>query len=457
MKKLHIRLFEGAPTIAQQTIIGLWAILLFAVVGMWGLTSASLLSSGASNVFLSIGLLIGLLATFFALTQFMLMGRIWWIESAFGLDRLASYHRFNGYAAIILILLHAPLITASYALRSSTNYFQQYIELLTDYTYVGLAGIAVVLFVGVVASSIYIARRHLKFETWYWVHLAVYAAIVLASLHQFAIGSSLQQSTLAYYFWLGLYLFVALNFVIWRFGLPVFNMIRFGFTVDRVIAETPTTTSVYIRGKNLKKFKTVPGQFVLVRFLARSFGLEEHPFSLSMTPEYSQAAELRLTIRHVGDYTGRIAQIKAGTKVVISGPFGRFTRKVSHTKKRLYIAGGVGITPIRTMFEESVHQKVATTLLYGNKDSSDVPLKKELDAISTDEAKIHYVYSDETRKDAESGRINAALIKRLVADVAERDVYVCGPPPMMASVVEDLRKLNVPTDQIHFEQFSLHA
>jgi predicted ferric reductase len=455
MTKLRTPLFDSTPTIAQQTIVGAWAIALFAVVALWGLTSSALLSGGPSSALLSVGLLVGLLATFFALTQFMLMGRISWIESAFGLDRLASYHRFNGYAAITLILLHAPFITGSYALSSGTNYFQQYFQLLTDYPYVGLAGIAVVLFVSVVASSIYIARKHLKFETWYWVHLAVYAAIILASLHQFAIGSSLLQSPLAYGFWLGLYIFVALNIIIWRFALPVYNAVRFGFRVKKVVEETPTTTSIYIQGRDIEKFKTIPGQFVLVRFLERSFGVEEHPFSLSMIPRDNM---LRLTIRHVGDYTNKISRLKTGTRVIVSGPFGRFTRKVAQTDKRLFIAGGVGITPIRSMFEESAKENTDSVLLFGNKDASDVPLKKELDIISSkSRARVTYVYSDAKVKGAEYGRINGALIKKLVPDVKKRDVYVCGPPPMMNAAVADLKQLGVPSERIHFEQFALHS
>ncbi len=449
---MRIRLFDGPITMAQQLIIGLWSAALVGVVTLWAFTVLGSLAVDAASIFLAIGLLIGLLATYFALTQFMLMGRILWIERAFGLDRLARYHRLNGYAAITLILLHAPLITAAYALRSHSNYFVQYLDLILHYQFVVLAFLAVILFVTVVGSSIYIVRQRLKFESWYYVHLMVYGAIILASLHQFALGTSFQDSSLAWWSWLSLYLFVALNIVIFRFGLPILNYFRFGFRVEKVVRETATTTSVYIRAKHVKRLHAKAGQFVLVRFLSWQFGLEEHPFSLSMISDDDQ---LRLTIRSVGDFTTAIRDLKPGTPVLLSGPFGRFTSRVAQTNKRLFIAGGVGITPIRCLFEEAAVARQDTVLLYGNKTDDDTPLKQELDKLTTELAVVSYVYSDKVVKGAEQGYIDGALIEKLVPDFYERDIYLCGPPLMMEAIVADFKQMDIDESQLHYERFAL--
>ncbi len=53
------------------------------------------------------------------------------------------------------------------------------------------------------------------------------------------------------------------------------------------------------------------------------------------------------------------------------------------------------------------------------------------------------------------GRIDAEKIKNLVPDVTERDSYICGPQPMLISILKDLKTLNIPRQQIHFERFSL--
>ncbi|HTK39242.1 MAG TPA: ferric reductase-like transmembrane domain-containing protein [Patescibacteria group bacterium] len=454
--KLRVRLFDGTVTAAQLSIGVLWAILLVGVFFLWSVRGIDLLTTGVSSFFLAVAQLFGLLATFFALTQFMLMGRIWWIERAFGLDRLASFHRFNGYAAIILILLHPVLLTLHHTLEDGTSFSEAYLSIFGEHPYTVLALIAEILFVLVVISSVYIARKHLSFETWYWVHLMVYVAIILAAFHQFANGGSLVGSPIASAFWLGLYAFVALNLIIWRFFLPVYRLLKYDFRIVKVQAETPTVTSVYIKARGLSRLVILPGQFVLVRILAHGFWSQEHPFTISWIPKDNQ---LRLTIRAVGDYTQAIRQLQPGARVLVSGPFGRFTRDVLGGDKQLLIAGGIGITPIRSLVEQASQDGLDTVVLYANNRTSDVPLKAELDqlAATTDTLQVHYIYSDETaQKRIATGRIDGEYISRTVADFLSRDVYICGPPPMMAAIVDALKQRGLAEEQIHYEVFALH-
>ena len=450
------KLFDGKATRAQQLIVGAWYANLIVVLIIWATTSASLITSGgAGGIALAFGRLFGLLAATFALTQFLLMGRILWIERPFGLDHLASYHRFNGYAAIIAILIHAPLVVLGYALSSHTNYFAQYSEVILHYQDTWKALIAEILFVTVVVSSIYIVRRKLKFESWYFVHLIVYAAIVLAFAHQLAIGGSFLDHPLARLYWLAIYVFVGVSVLFWRFTLPSLNMIRFNFRIARVERETATTTSVFISGKKLKKWSAKPGQFVLVRFLEGKFALQEHPFSMSAVP-YDD--EFRLTIRNSGDYTSTISTLKPGSRVLVSGPFGRFTSEIAVTKKRLFIAGGVGITPLRTLITEALAAKQDCVLLYGNRSTDDVVFQKELTRLEKVGLKIHFVYSDPPKGfSGETGYIDGPLIERLVPDFVTRDIYLCGPPPMMDSVIAAMEATKLPHDQLHYERFSLHS
>src|SRR5215212_1444985 len=116
---IRVKLFDGGKaTPVQCLLIAVWLVVLLSVLAIWANTSLSLLGSDVSGVLISVGRLIGLLATFFVLTQFMLMGRVYWIERAFGLDHLASYHRINGYMAITGILLHPCFIVTGYALAA---------------------------------------------------------------------------------------------------------------------------------------------------------------------------------------------------------------------------------------------------------------------------------------------------------------------------------------------------
>lgn len=448
--KPKIHLFDGAITLSQQLIVLMWSALLLSVVALWAPVGISLMTSDISGIFLSIAQLLGLLATFFALTQFMLMGRIVWIERAFGLDRLASYHRFNGYMAIILIVIHPIFITLHHMVEEKANFVDAYLSVFSEHPYTLLALVAEILFVTVVVSSIYIARKHLKFETWYYVHLMVYLAIILASFHQFVNGGSLVSSPIAAAYWLGLYIFVALNLLIWRFGLVVYNFWRFGFTVSRVVHETPTVTSVYIRARDVWRLKVKPGQFIMVRIFTKKAWWQEHPFTVSWIPHTD---ELRISVRNVGDYTRDIQLLKPGARVAVSGPFGRFTSDVAVTNKRLFIAGGIGITPLRSLSEQATMGGIDAVLLYANKDSNDVPLKEEIDTLGI---KTIYVYSDQKVKGAEYGRIDGDFIKKMTPDFKQRDIYLCGPPPMMAALIEQLHELGVSKERLHYEVFTLH-
>lgn len=445
----------GTVTTKQGLVIGAWYGELLLAVIAWATTSADLLASGSvGGVLLAIGRLLGILATVFALTQFLLMGRILWIERPFGLDHLASYHRFNGYAAMTLILLHPLFVVAGYAVAGRANYVTTYLDVIQRYSYVWWALIAELLFGLVVATSIYIVRRRLKFESWYSVHLLVYAAIILVFFHQFAVGGSFINHPLARAYWYGVYLFVGLNVLFFRFTLPTLNLVRFGFRVSRVVAETPSTTSIYIQGRNLGAWRARPGQFVLVRFLSAQYGRQEHPFSLSAMPANN---EFRLTIRHSGDFTNTIAGLKSGTAVLVSGPFGRFTSELAVTDKRLFIAGGVGITPIRTLIKQAIGQHKDGVLVYGNRTPDDVVFGEELRTLGPTRLPLIEVYSDPPPAfKGITGYVTAELVKQLVPDFKARDIYLCGPPPMMDGIIDGLLAGGLPSSQLHFERFNLH-
>jgi predicted ferric reductase len=452
---LKTKLFDGDLQLQQQAIVSFW-VFNFALILLLWLTTTTF-SGGLAIMLDAIGMLCGLLATFFALTQFMLMGRINWIERQFGLDHLASYHRIYGYLAITFIMIHPIFITISYSMENHINLFRQYVDLILHYNYVWLAFIAQILFIAVVVSSIYIARKRMKFESWYFVHLAVYAAIVIVPLHQLAVGDSFAGDThpLARIYWIGLYVFVGLNILVWRFSIPLYNLLRFDFRIAKVVAETPTTTSIYIHGRKLERWRTKPGQFVLVRFFSKKAWWQEHPFSLSMSPHDNL---FRLTIRHVGDYTTDvIPSLQRGTRVLVSGPYGRFTNDVATTRKRLFIAGGIGITPLRTLLEEAVKARQDSVLIYGSRFPDDTPLSSELDKLVRHHVRLIKVYSEPPSKyRGEKGYVDLARIKRLVPDYITRDTYICGPPVMMEHLVQELSHAKVRPDQLHFERFALH-
>lgn len=422
------------------------------ILAIWSVTSLPVVKLGGPSTLLALGQLFGLLAAGCALLQFMLMGRAPWLEHAFGLERLAKLHRLNGYATITLIVIHPMLLTLGYAGLAHIGLITQYVNFLTKFQDVWKAFIAELLFLGVVGTSIYIVRKHLAYERWYWVHLMVYAAILLAFSHQVHIGGSFIGSPGFKLYWYSLYAFVGLNVFFGRFFGPAYNYWRYRFVIDEVVTETPDTRSFYIAGRGLERFKVLPGQFIVLWVPNAQFWGEEHPFSVSAVPADGR---IRITVKAVGDYSKAIHSLKPGTKVVLSGPYGSFTVQPSRHTRRLYIAGGVGITPIRTMIE-SQEKGLDSVLIYGNKTQADTVFAAELAAHAKAGLTVHHVYSRQPGYAGETGRVDAALVARLAPDFRDRQVYLCGPSPMMEALITGLTAAGLPRDQLHFERFALH-
>src|SRR5690606_35106491 len=136
--------------------------------------------------------------------------------------------------------------------------------------------------------------------------------------------------------------------------------------------------SIYIKGEAIEKLHARAGQFFIFRFLSKGLWWQAHPFSLSYAPH---ADRIRISAKAVGDFTSSLRSgLSSGIPVVIEGPFGVFGKDIEKEEAILLIAGGIGITPLRSIFETLENKNVI--LLYAAKTAEDLVLKKELDAIA---------------------------------------------------------------------------
>ncbi len=421
------------------------------VTAFWWNFSGELMLTGETNSqFLAISRLAGLLATQLALAQLILIGRIKWIESVFGLDKLSRIHKWNGYLVLSLIILHIVLVTKAYSVFNGASYITQYISFLTDYDDVFKAFLAYLILLGTVVLSITIIRKKLKYEYWYYVHILNYLTFILFVGHQLELGMSSQSSNFQLY-WMATYIFTAGHISWFRFLKPILNFIKHDFAVSKIQIEGPTT-SVFISVKNLQNFKRQAGQFMIFRFFQKGFWYEAHPFSLSWGANKEQ---LRITAKNLGDYTAKMPFLKVGTKVLIDGPHGVFTSHKIKKDKVLMIAGGIGITPIRSLAEE-LAGKVDLTIIYSAKTQADAVLMSELKAIRSQKPyNLIEIYSAEKIANAEFGMLDKAKLGSLVPDLKDRDVFLCGPPPMMDALKVAMQELGLPNTQLHWERFAL--
>lgn len=395
----------------------------------------------------------GLSAVYMILQQFFFMGRLPWLEKVFGLDNLVKLHHKNGKWGLVFLLLHPIAIIEGYRLGSGLSFFSQFGSFLTNYDDILNAFIGLSLFVIVVGLSFTIVRSRLRYETWYGVHLLAYFAVFFSLGHQIKLGHDLLASKIFYSYWIALYSTVFGIHFIFRFARPIWLFKKHEFRVSRIEREAPHTVSVYISGKNMDSFKIKSGQFMIFRFLTKKFWWQAHPFSLSMVPN---GKEIRITVKELGDFTRHVKDLKIGTKIIIDGPYGVFTNLFAVQNKVLMIAGGIGITPIRSLMEEMLEKGKDVTLLYGNRTENDIVFKKELEELSKKYgARITHIISHDESHAGEKGTIDKEKISRLVPDIASREVFLCGPALMMESVIKHLKELGTESQLIHYEKFVL--
>lgn len=439
---------QRAKSFWRWVLLTNWGIIFL----FWFFGSRALFASGLGGVLLALGSIAGLSAAYMILQQFFFMGRLPYLERVFGLDTLSRLHHTNGQRGFLLLVLHPILVVIGSGMLTGNGLGAQFVALLGNRNIV-FAFIAALLFSAVVGLSIWTVQSRLRYETWYFVHLLAYAAVFFSFWHQFELGVTITGSKIFYTYWIALYVAVFASHIAFRFVRPIFLAMRHRFHVSRVVRESPSAVSVYISGEQMNTFSIQPGQFMILRFFTKKTWWQAHPFSLSMVPN---GKEIRITVKELGDFTRVVKEVPVGTKVMIDGPYGIFTNIFSVSQKILFIAGGIGITPVRSLMEEMLAKGKDVVLLYANKTVHDAVFKDEFEELAKKySTRITHIISNDSSYNGERGLIDEEKIKRLVPDASSREVFLCGPPPMMDAVIDLLKNSGVSQSKIHFERFSL--
>jgi predicted ferric reductase len=396
------------------------------------------------------GRITGLLAGYTIIVVLALMARVPAIERGMGTDRLTRWHAMGGRYTISLAVAHTLLIIWGYAVSAHTNVFSQTATLITTYPDVLMGTVALLLLVAVGIASARAARRRLSYETWHFIHLYTYLAIALAFSHQFANGADFVDDPKARWLWSGLYICVGLLLLWYRFLVPIFGAVHHRLRVIGVAPESTGTVSVYLSGRYLDEMDAQPGQFFRWRFLTRELWWAANPYSLSAPASTNQ---LRITVKNAGGHSEALRHLRPGTRVLAEGPYGAFTATRRRRRKVLLIGGGVGITPLRTLFETLPGAPGEITLIYRASTAGDLILRAELDQIAYHRgAQVHYLTG--ARQGGRNDLLSARTLAGLVPDLKQHDVFLCGPDGMTASTVRSLRQAGVPRRHIHRESFT---
>ena len=403
----------------------------------------------------SLGLLTGLLSAALMLVQTVMLARIPWVERAWGHDLLARRHKYAGYWSFWLMIAHVGLFAIQRVQRDPGAAWSALAHVFVLDSWMLWASIGTLMITGMVATSIAYARRRLRYESWHLLHLYSYLGMAFALPHMIADGSDFHSPFMQAYWW-GIYGLTLAMIVVFRVAWPLVRSWMHELRVESVTHELPGVVTITVRGRGLEALRTRSGQFFIWRFLGSPGFTRGHPYTISAAPT---ADRLRVTIQAVGDGSARAQTVKPGARVIVEGPYGTMTDARRTQPKMLLMAAGVGITPIRALIEDTDYRPGEADLVYRYTDDEHLIFRRELDELAARRGvQVHYLpgrrAADGSWQAAGSQLDDKAALIDLVPDAAERDAFLCGPPPWLHAVKRSLRAAGVPAARIHSEDFA---
>jgi len=208
-----------------------------------------------------------------------------------------------------------------------------------------------------------------------------------------------------------------------------------------------------------------PGQFITIFVDVEVEGKkvrQSRPFSISSSPNNKDFIEISVKVYPDSLAAKAIHNLKEDDKVTIIGPAGQFIYNESLGKNLVLLAGGNGVTPLRsiTYYVLDNNLDVDVTLIYSNKTPEDIIFREEFDELAKKHKNFKEVFTITRPDDSKGewgsnvGRINADLIRGNVNGLDDAIFYVAGPPPMVEAIVNVLKNdLKISEEKIHVEEF----
>ncbi|WP_084104402.1 ferric reductase-like transmembrane domain-containing protein [Demequina sp. NBRC 110056] len=403
-------------------------------------------TSGADWLY-TLGRALGIVAAVLMMTQVLLASRAPWVERAIGHDRAIAKHTRLGKVAIILMLIHATLLTTASGIFDGRDPVSQFLAWPQYGWFMLFAQIAVATFVVVLITSLTAVRLRWPYERWHAVHMLVYFGVAFAVPHQFLEGSTFRTGGLSWWFWAVLWTVSIGSFVAYRLIRPLVLLARHDLRVAAVDTLADGSTSVTLEGRDLARLRAQAGQFFLWRFLSPQLRTQSHPYSLSAAP----GDRLRITVKPSGTGSSAVRSLTPGTRVLVEGPLGVFTHGSRTASHLVLVCAGIGVTPVRSMLEAAQEGDTITVVVRA-RSREEAPLLDELEALAAERgADLHVLLGH--RGDTWGTREQPALIKDFVDDPRGADVYICGPRAWALSVEADALAAGVPRDSVHREEF----
>jgi predicted ferric reductase len=397
---------------------------------------------------LAFGQVTGLLGLNLYAFNLLLSTRIKFFEDLFGgLNKVFIAHHIIGGLSLILLLIH-PTMLALRLVPSSLHdaamlLLPTFDNLPVAYGVLALWGTIVLLYL-----TFFVA---LPYPAWLTSHKFLGAFFFLAGLHTLFIPNDLSRDPLLKSYMLG---FVVLGVVsyLYRTIMPNFLVRRYNYLVRTVVQRVPGVVAIDLIPENqLMNFRA--GQFVFVSFKAPGLSQEWHPFTISSAPG---SGDFTITVKSLGNYTKKLVAslpTLTGSRARVEGAYGRFSYENFGNPQQVWIAGGIGITPFLSMAHSMGAGPYNIDLYYSVKSEAELI---DFDAlmstqINTPDRVLRVIPFIGEKQ----GMLTASYIAGVSPNMKDREILVCGPPPMMRAMRAQFTEMGVPNRKIHTEEFAM--
>lgn len=392
--------------------------------------------------------------------EFFIASRPKFVDKIFSLDKLYRFHMFIGLIATLFAYLHKII---------KEYYFEESLK-------TSIGNIGFIIFVSIIIFSLVFmttslfyrinfinsirkslnSKFKLNHETKVLLHNITLIGISFLLIHVLMSGSVKYHPALS--FILICYFLIPLLFYFnHKIIKPYFDE-NMKYRVSSIVDDSEDVITIKLKSLKGKTFNYLPGQFLYVKFYNADIPGDEHPFTISSNPYKDDY--ISITVKKIGDFTNSLDRLKIHNRAYIDGPFGSFSYlKNPNNKKLCFIAGGIGITPFLSMLKYMCNNDKTreVVLFWGVNTKDELIFKEDFKDISSHLKNFIFipVVAKDINYSGEKGFIDKLKLQKYLESNLDYDFYICGPPIMLEAQLKALKDLNINSNNIHFEKFSL--
>lgn len=185
-------------------------------------------------------------------------------------------------------------------------------------------------------------------------------------------------------------------------------------------------------------------------------------FTISSSPTEDNVLRLTTRIRKESGYKKTLDELKIGSEIEAAGPNGTFILDEKEAGNHVFIAGGIGVTPFRSMIKYAIDNNIGSkiTLIYSNSTPEEIAFYTEFVDWAAKwpnlKLAITVTHPEESKQiwKGLTGRIDLAMIKKYSEGINDPTYWLCGPPAMIDGVEEVISKMKIPDNKLRTEKFT---